>query len=248
MPPGRYGRLLAATSAIVDEGVRYPQALRETVIMFSLPTLLTFYAAVLAIQLSPGPDMVLVIGRGIGQGRRTAFMSAVGMTLVAGLVQIALLALGIASLLKASPLAFDVLRWVGSGYLIFLGLKLLIRARNRNISSAVARPISDISALREGTINNLTNPKAMAFLFAFLPQFADPMSDWSVAAQLFALGILTKLSNFAILSIIAFSAGTFGGWLSRRPALIAWQERFAGVVMVGLGLRLAFSGDVRPAR
>jgi len=68
---------------------------------------LTFYAAVIAIQLSPGPDMLLVIGRGVGQGRRTAFMSAVGMTLVAGFVQVLLLALGIASPVQASPFAFE---------------------------------------------------------------------------------------------------------------------------------------------
>jgi threonine/homoserine/homoserine lactone efflux protein len=147
--------------------------------VFPLPTFLTFYAAVLAVQLSPGPDMLLVIGRGVGQGRRTAFMSAVGMTLIAGFVQILLLALGIASLVQASPFAFEILRWVG---------------------------------------------------------------------QLLLLGVVTKLSNFAILSIVALGAGTFGRWLARRPALIAWQERFAGVVMVGLGLRLALSGDVRSAR
>jgi len=97
-------------------------------------------------------------------------------------------------------------------------------------------------------VNNLTNPKAVAFLFAFLPQFVDPTSGWPVALQLLVLGIVTKLSNFAVLSMVALGAGTFGRWLARRPALIAWQERFAGVVMVGLGLRLALSGDVRSAR
>ena len=216
--------------------------------MLHLSTFLTFYAAALTIQLSPGPDMLLVFGRGVGQGRRTAFMSAMGMTLVAGFVQVVLLALGIASLLQASPVAFEVLRWIGAAYLIWLGLNLLVRARRHRRSAAVARSISDGAALREGTINNLTNPKALAFLFAFLPQFVDPTGGWPVAAQLLLLGVVTKLSNFAVLSAVALGAGTFGRWLARRPALIAWQERFAGVVMVGLGLRLALSGDVRSAR
>ena len=177
--------------------------------MLHWPTFLTFYAAVLAIQLSPGPDMLLVIGRGVGQGRRTAFMSAVGMTLVAGFIQVLLLALGIASLVQASPFAFEMLRWAGAAYLIWL---------------------------------------ALVFLFAFLPQFVDPASGWPVAVQLLLLGVVTKLSNFAVLSTVALGPGTFGRWLARRPALIAWQERFAGVVMVGLGLRMALSGDVRSAR
>ncbi len=69
-----------------------------------------------------------------------------------------------------------------------------------------------------------------------------------MAVQLLLLGVVTKVSNFAVLSTVALGAGTFGRWLARRPGLIAWQERFAGVVMVGLGLRLALSGDVRSAR
>jgi len=141
-----------------------------------------------------------------------------------------------------------VLRWVGAAYLIWLGVRLLGGFGRHTRSAAVARSISDSAALREGTINNLTNPKALAFLFAFLPQFVDPGNGWPVAVQLLVLGVVTKLSNFAVLGTVALGAVTFGRWLARRPALIAWQERFAGGVMVGLGLRLAFSGDVRSAR
>ncbi|RFB91589.1 lysine transporter LysE [Rhizobium leguminosarum bv. trifolii] len=219
--------------------------------MLDVDTFFTFYVAVLAIQLSPGPDMMLVIGRGVGQGRRTAFLNAIGITLLAGAIQISLLILGVASLLQASPLAFDILRWAGAAYLIWLGARLLfgagrhgggVRAAPRSGTAAAA------AALREGTINNLINPKALVFLFAFLPQFVNPESSWPVAVQLLLLGVVTKLSNFVILGTIAFGAGTLGGWLSRRPMLIVWQERFAGVVMILLGLRLALSGDARSVR
>ena len=192
--------------------------------------------------------MLLVIGRGIGQGRRTALVSVIGMTVVAGFIQVLFLALGIASLVQASPFAFEMLRWVGGIYLIWLGVRLLVSSRRHSQSGAPAQPISDGTALREGTINNLTNPKALAFLFAFLPQFVDPGNGWPIAAQFLLLGVLTKLSNLAVLSAVAVGAGTFGRWLARRPALIAWQERFAGLVMIGLGLRLALSGDVRSLR
>lgn len=93
--------------------------------MTDLATFLTFYAAVLAMQLAPGPDMMLVIGRGIGQGRRVALLTAAGTTLLAALVQLPLLALGVASLVQNSPLAFDILRWVGAAYLIWFGVKLV---------------------------------------------------------------------------------------------------------------------------
>jgi threonine/homoserine/homoserine lactone efflux protein len=217
--------------------------------MPDLPTFLTFYTAVLAMQVAPGPDMLLIIGRGIGQGRRVALFTAAGTTLLAALVQLPLLALGIASLFQASPLAFEVLRWAGAAYLIWLGVKLLAGAgRHRDGATIAPKPVSDGRALREGMISNLTNPKPMVFMLAFLPQFVDPANGWSITAQLLLFGAVQKLSGFVVMATVALGAGTFGSWLSRRPGLIAWQERFAGLVMVGLGLRLAFAGDGRPVR
>jgi threonine/homoserine/homoserine lactone efflux protein len=217
--------------------------------MPELSTLLTFYAAVLALQLAPGPDMVLLMSRGVGQGRRVAVLTAIGMTLVAGLVQLPLLALGVTSLIQASPLAFDLLRWAGAAYLVWLGAKLLIGSFGpHNLVRAAPKPVSDFAALRQGMINNLTNPKAMVFMLAFLPQFVDPGKDWPVTAQLLFLGGVQKISGFFVLGAVAVGTGTIGEWLSRRPGLIAWQERCAGLIMVVLGLRLALTGDASAIR
>lgn len=216
--------------------------------MISLPTFLTFYAAVFALQVSPGPDMLLIIGRGVGQGRRVALMTAAGATLLAAMVQLPLLALGVASVIQASPTAFATLRWVGAAYLIWLGVKLLVRAGGRGVASRVIRPVSDRMALREGMVSNLTNPKPLMFMLAFLPQFVEPTSGWPVATQLLVLGGIQKLSGFMIMATVALGAGSIGSWLARHPGLIAWQERLTGLVMVGLGLRLAFGGDARPGR
>ncbi|WP_315974861.1 MULTISPECIES: LysE family translocator [Microvirga] len=143
--------------------------------MPDLSTFLTFYAAVLALQLAPGPDMVLLLSRGVGQGRRIAVLTAIGMTLLAGLVQLPLLALGVTSLIQASPLAFELLRWAGAAYLVWLGAKLLIASFGpHRLVRTAPKPVSDLTALRQGMINNLTNPKAMVFMLAFLPQFVDP--------------------------------------------------------------------------
>ena len=113
--------------------------------MLDLPTFLTFYTAVLALQLAPGPDMVLLLSRGVGQGRRTAVLTAIGMTLLAALVQLPLLALGVTSLLQASPLAFDLLRWSGAAYLVWLGAKLLIGSfrGSHALVRKSAQPISE---------------------------------------------------------------------------------------------------------
>ncbi|HYZ33120.1 MAG TPA: LysE family translocator [Crenalkalicoccus sp.] len=205
-------------------------------------TLFGFATAVLIMQATPGPDMLLVLGRGIGQGRQVALCTVLGMTLLAGVVQLPLLVLGIASLLQASPLAFGLLRWAGAAYLVWLGIRLLRAAGRAMHAAAAPRPASAWRSAREGAINNLTNPKPLLFMFAFLPQFVDPAAGpaWP---QLLALGLVQKASGLAVLGTAALASGAVGGWLSRYPGLLAWQERCAGAVMVALGLRLALAGD-----
>lgn len=214
--------------------------------MSELSTLAPFFLALLALQLSPGPDMMLVIGKGIGQGRRTAFLVAVGATMLAGAIQLPLLVLGLASLIQSSPLAFNILRWAGALYLSWLGIKMLLNSRGTTNPTVTLAQISSMKALREGMISNLTNPKALVFMLAFLPQFVNPEGNWPVVMQLLLLGILQKLSGFVVLGSIALGAGGIGEWISRRPHLIAWQQRFTGLVMLGLGVRLFLSGDGRP--
>jgi len=216
--------------------------------MFDLTMLLPFFVALFALQVSPGPDMLLVIGRGIGQGHRIAFLTAAGATLLAGLIQIPFLALGTASLIQTSPLTFNLLRWAGAAYLIWLGAKLLFQAGKGLNDIAARAPVSDWAALRDGMISNLLNPKVLVFMLAFLPQFVDPNSPWSVTLQLIALGTIQKLSGFVILVSVALGAGGVGNWLSQRPQLIVWQSRFTGIVLVALGIRLALGGDARPIR
>jgi threonine/homoserine/homoserine lactone efflux protein len=210
-------------------------------------SLVAFGVAVLVMQLTPGPDMMLIVGRGIGQGRKIALCTVLGMTLLAGLVQLPLLVLGVASLLQSSQFALVVLQWAGACYLIWLGGRLLWTSSRTRIGASTPSPASACSAVREGAINNLTNPKPLLFMFAFLPQFVDPTRG-PVWMQLLALGLMQKLCGVAVLSSVAFASGAVGGWLARRPGIIAWQERFTGVVMIALGMRLLLVGDARPAR
>ncbi|CDZ49279.1 LysE family translocator [Neorhizobium galegae] len=214
--------------------------------MPEISTLIAFAAAVLVMQATPGPDMMLVLGRSVGQGRRVALCTVLGMTLLAGMVQLPLLVLGVASLIHASPVAFMLLRWVGATYLVWLGVRLIWQSVHRQAGAVEAYRVPAWSAMREGMINNLTNPKPLLFMFAFLPQFVDP-SRGPVWAQLLLIGVLQKLSGVAVLSSVALVFGSVGGWLARRPGWVAWQERFTGAVLIFLGLRLMLTGDARPA-
>ncbi|WP_211858299.1 LysE family translocator [Plastoroseomonas hellenica] len=205
-------------------------------------TYAAFLAAVLAMQLLPGPETALVISRGIGEGRRVALWTVLGTTLAAGAIQLPLLALGIASLLRASPLGFALLRWAGAAWLIWLGLRLLRAAGVGAVAAAgtPARP-SALAALRDGLAANLTNPQPLLFMLAFLPQFVDPARA-SVGLQLLLLGATQKLTGLAVLGVTALAAGAVGGWLARRPGVVLWQQHVAGTAMILLGLRLLVTG------
>lgn len=202
--------------------------------------LLPFALALLFLQLTPGPDMMLVIGRGVGQGRRIALMTVVGMIFVSGVVQVAALVLGVASLLQAWPQALAALRWLGAGYLAWLGVRLLAATLGRG-PTRPAPWVSAWVAVRDGAVNNLTNPKSLLFMFAFVPQFVDPAAG-PVWLQLLLLGSLQKLSGFVVLVGVALASGAVGRWLRRWPAMLAWQHRFTGVVMLALAARLLLQG------
>src|SRR5829696_4231422 len=200
-------------------------------------TFMAFVAAVLAMQAVPGPDTMLVVSRGVGQGRVVAVATALG-AVAAGLVQLPLLAGGVASLVRSSPLAFDLLRYAGAAFLVWLGLGLLLR--RRRVEPAAAPRTTARAAFAEGMVSNLTNPNVLAFL----PQFVDP-ANGSVMGQMLLFGAVQKLTGLLVLGGTAFAAGSVGDLIARRPGLVAWQERFAGAVMLALALRLVVGGDAR---
>lgn len=203
--------------------------------------LLTFLLALVVLEITPGPDMMLVLARGIGQGRRIALLTVIGMVFVAGVVQVGLLVLGVASLLRAYPASLMILQWAGAAYLLYLGARMILASIGDPDTSKRARAdISNWSAVREGTINSLTNPKSLLFMFAFLPQFVDPQAG-PVWLQLVVLGTIQKLAGILSLGSVAVASGTVGQWLHRWPRLLSWQQRFTGIVMLGLGLRLLMS-------
>lgn len=208
---------------------------------------LTFILALVVLEITPGPDMMLVLARGIGQGRRVALLTVIGMIFVAGVVQVGLLVLGVASLLVAYPASLLVLQWAGAAYLFYLGARMILASVGDPRAKKLVRShISDWSAIREGTINSLTNPKSLLFMFAFLPQFVDPNAG-PVWLQLAVLGTIQKLAGILSLGAVALASGTVGQWLHRWPRLLAWQQRFTGIVMLGLGLRLLWSAGSNSA-
>ncbi|MER9947698.1 LysE family translocator [Mesorhizobium sp. M0047] len=201
---------------------------------------IAFVGTVIALQVPPGPDSMLVMARGIAQGRGVALFTVLGMTVGAGMVQLPLIALGLTTLIRASPLAFAALQWMGAAYLIWLGLRLIFTAAHVPAQHDGRSP-GHLAAAGEGMIANLINPWPITFMVAFLPQFVDPHGS-SITLQLLLLGATQKLTGVLVLGTYAMASGSIGTWIMAHPRVRLWQQRIAGFFIVGLGLRMAFGG------
>jgi threonine/homoserine/homoserine lactone efflux protein len=196
-----------------------------------------FFVASWALIITPGPDMLYVITRGIAQGRRAGLHSAFGVTL--GIfVHTLLAALGLAALLQASAIAFLVIKYIGATYLIYLGIQSF-RDKGGFANGAPQNSIAAQAIFWQGFISNVTNPKIAIFFLAFLPQFVHP-EQGSFFLQMLTLGLLFALFGVAFLSVVGYFAGQIGSWCSKKPNVVNRFRWLTGGVLVGLGVRLAF--------
>ena len=205
--------------------------------MFDTTSFALFFVASWALIITPGPDMLYVITRGIAQGRRAGLHSAFGVTL--GIfVHSLLAALGLAALLQTSALAFLVIKYIGAVYLIYLGIRSF-HDKGSFESGEQQNPIAAQAVFWQGFISNVTNPKIAIFFLAFLPQFVRPEGG-SFFFQMLTLGLLFALCGITFLSVVGYFAGQIGSWCSKKPKLVNSFRWLTGGVLVGLGLRLAF--------
>jgi threonine/homoserine/homoserine lactone efflux protein len=201
-----------------------------------MPNFLLFLAASIAITVAPGPDNLQVLARGISQGRAAGLVAALGFA--AGIsFHTTLAALGVAALLKSSPMAFEAVKLAGAVYLVWIGIKAI---RSKGLSSAHDRPSQPLAVVfRQSVIGNLLNPKVTLFFIVFLPQFVNPHDGQSVMLQMFELGGVFMLQTVAVFSVFGVAAGMIGAYLKRRPRVGVWLDRLAGATFIGLGIRVA---------
>jgi threonine/homoserine/homoserine lactone efflux protein len=199
-------------------------------------SLALFLAAGLALNLTPGPDMLYVAARGASEGRAAGIVSALGIG-VGTLVHIALVAAGLAALLAAVPIAHLALRLGGAAYLVYLGVRAL-RATPGSGGATELAPAPLGVIFRQGVITNVLNPKVALFFLAFLPQFVDP-SRGHPALQVVALGLLFDLSGTLVNLLVALGSSRVAARLrSGRSARLI--QRVTGTVFIALGARLAW--------
>ena len=204
--------------------------------------LLVFAGAALALIVVPGPSVLFVISRGVAHGPRAAVLTVLGNTIGSYLAVLAV-AFGLGELVEESVAVFTVLKFAGAAYLVYLGVKA-VRDR-RGLSGAfegvAVAPKSTRRLLSEGIVVGVTNPKTIVFFAAFLPQFVD-RSAGHVPLQMLVLGAIFAGIALVSDSLWGLAAGSARSWLRGSPRRLEHLGGAGGLVMIGLGVRLALTG------
>lgn len=200
--------------------------------------LIGFCAAALVVLIIPGPGVLYVIARSLSQGYAAAFISALGLS-SGVLVHVAAAAVGLSAILLTSALAFNLIKLIGAGYLIYLGIRMLLSSHQlQSAAPAPARPLPRL--FTEGVLVSIFNPKIAIFFLAFLPQFVDPAAG-SATWQFVGLGVL-----YCALALCTDTAyGVLAVLLRNRtgPTRSRMFNYLGGSLLMGLGLRAAWSSQ-----
>jgi len=211
--------------------------------MPSADTLIAFLGVSILLGLTPGPDNIFVLLQSAQRGWRAGMAVVVG--LCCGLVvHTGAVALGLAAVFAASAVAFTVLKLLGAAYLAYLAWQALrapLSSAGPDAGAQGTAPTASPSLWRmvgRGMVMNLSNPKVLVFFLAFLPQFADP-AQGGMARQIMLLGLVFMLATMLVFGAIACFSGVFGTLLMRSVRAQTVLNRVAGLVFLGLAVRLA---------
>lgn len=192
--------------------------------------LVAFVPAALALNFTPGPDMMLCLAQGMHAGRRAAWAASAGVS-AGAMVHVTLAGLGLGAVVAAFPWAFEVIRWLGVAYLLWLAVQAL-RHKAHRLKGRALRPVQ---AFRAGLFTNLSNFKVIWFVLAFIPQFVVPEAG-PVLVQFLTFGAMIALGGFAVNGLVGAYAGTLGARLLQSGRMLGYVT---GSIYAALAVRLA---------
>lgn len=203
-----------------------------------MESLSLFLAASMALIITPGPDLIYVLTRGIADGKLSGVVSAIGVTFGI-MVHTLAAALGLAMLLQASSFSFLAIKGIGAAYLMYLGYRMV---KNKSaISLETAQNTFDIyKCFTQGFFSNVLNPKIILFFVAFLPQFIQPESN-SRSFDMIIYGCTFALMTMVFFAFIGLFAGGIGDWLKDKGKIAENITTGAGVLLLLLGVWLLTS-------
>jgi len=206
--------------------------------MLDLSTLALFTAAAAVLTATPGPDMLLIASRSLGQGRAAGFLTYAGIA-VGSYLQAFAAAFGLSQLFILVPTAYDVLRWLGAAYLAYLAWTTL-RSQAPLFAPGRVPAVSLRRIFLQGLWTNLLNPKMALFMLALLPQFLKPEAG-SIALQVMVLATILNAMGLLANGVVILAASRIGRVLANRPSLARLPQKLMGAVFGGLAVRLALA-------
>lgn len=197
-----------------------------------------FLLASAAVTISPGPDILYVLAKGIAQGRRPALIAAAGFA--SGLsVHTTMAVVGLSALLMTSAIAFTIVKIAGGAYLVYLGIRALFSGGLVSLPAS-GEPMSGQRIFAQAFAMNVLNPKVAMFFLAFLPQFTR-RDQGNLSIQLLLLGISFAVIALVIFSLVGIFSSTLGAWIRSKPKGMRAFDFIVGSLFIGLGVRLALA-------
>ncbi|MDP1748564.1 MAG: LysE family translocator [Reyranella sp.] len=201
-------------------------------------TLALFAAACLVLCATPGPDMLLIASRSISQGRASGFATLAGIQ-VGTYCHALAAALGLSQLFLVVPIAYDVVRYAGAAYLLYLAWQAFRSTGTTLEPTAGLRRYPIAVVFRQGLLTNLLNPKMALFVLALFPQFVDPGAG-SVVVQMLLFATILNLIGIVVNGAVILTASGLGRAFSRRTRFRRLPQILLGTVFAGLAAKLAF--------
>ena len=207
--------------------------------MFESSQLYLFLIASFALLITPGPAVLYIVARSINQGRMAGIVSVLGVE-TANFFHASAAALGLSAILLSSALAFNIVKYLGAAYLIYLGVRKILSKEDK-AKAELSRKESLSRIYTQGFVVNLFNPKTALFFFAFLPQFVNT-ANGNVTWQMFLLGIMFVVMAIITDSCYAFVSSSIANQLKDNQGFARNQRYFTGLIYIGLGVVTAFTG------
>lgn len=207
--------------------------------MISVNDFLIFALASLVLNITPGNDMLYVATRSTSQGIKAGIVSALG---IAGGCIVHLLAavIGLSTIIASSAIAFDIIKYAGAAYLVYLGIRSILSRQNKFSITQNVEKKSLSKLFWQGVLTNVLNPKVALFFLAFLPQFIHPEKG-NASMQILLLGLWFNFSGTIVNCIVALLFWKLRNWLADKQAFIKWQNKITGLLLIGLGIKVALS-------
>jgi RhtB (resistance to homoserine/threonine) family protein len=207
--------------------------------MFGINQYEAFLLASIALNLTPGNDTIYILSRSIAQGRIAGIMSVLGIA-TGSLIHTTFAAVGLSIIISKSILLFNIIKYVGAAYLVFIGLKMFFSKQPRLEINNISQKEEKFKVYYQAVLTNVSNPKVALFFISFLPQFINPVYENSYISFLL-LGLTFTITGTTWCFVLANFASYISNGLRRNKFLAVILNKVCGATLIGLGIKLAFS-------